>query len=47
MKMDKWDLKALKDQLDEDACNPARLHLTMHALLDMLIDEATKEDNDD
>jgi hypothetical protein len=43
--MDKWDLKAIKDQLEENPCNPARLHLTMRALLDLMIDEATKKDD--
>ena len=43
--MDKWDLKALRDSLEEDATNPARLYLTLRDLLNMMIDEATKKDD--
>ena len=42
--IDKWDLKAIRDSLEEDATNPARLYLTLRDLLDMMIDEAHKRE---
>jgi hypothetical protein len=42
--MHKWDLEILRNKLEEDANNPARLHLTMIYLLDMMILEACKSE---
>jgi hypothetical protein len=45
--MDKWDLMVLRDSLEDDATNPARLYLTLRDLLDMMIDEATTDHEDE